>query len=104
VVTPEAFEKMIRKYAKDTLISEDIQACFDTISRQNNGYYITYSEFENVFTLNNPGRNVRMAVFPEAKKIEEERRIVTKILDWALKRKYSSEDAFERLVRSVSRD
>ena len=95
---------MVRKYAKDTVSSEDIQACFEAIARKNDGWYITYNEFESVFKLNNPGRNVQLAVFPEAKKIEEERRIVTKILDWALKRKYSSEDAFERLVRSVSRD
>ena len=102
-MTPEAFERTVRKYAKEMFTSDDIMNCFEGISKRNEDF-LTYDEFENAFKVNDPQVNVRTSVFPKVKKIEEEQRIERKILDWMLKRKYSSEDVFEKLLRSVSRE
>jgi len=102
-LTPEAFERIVRKYAKEMFTSDDIMNCFEGIPKRNEDF-VTYDEFENAFKVNDPQVNVRTSIFPKVKKIEEEQRIERKILDWMLKRKYSSEDVFEKLLRSVSRE
>ena len=64
---------------------------------------ITYNEFEKMYSVNNPARNVQLARFPDAVRAEEEAQVLKKVHEWMYKRQYNAEQAFERLLSSANR-
>ena len=102
VLTYFAFENMIQKYVRTICTKKELKVLFDSIPKAFSDY-LTFNEFEAAFKISIPQRDVKMSLYPEAKRYAEEKRIILKVLEWQHKRKYTSEDAFERLLRSVQR-
>ena len=97
-----AFEKMANGYAKSLWTARELRAMFEGIPRSLPDF-LSFGEFEAAFKIAIPDRDVKLALYPEAKRHSEEKRIVTKVLEWLHRRGYPAEAAFERLLRSVSR-
>jgi hypothetical protein len=93
---------MVQKYAKTICTKKELRVLFESIPKAFSDY-LSFNEFEAAFKVAVPAVDAKKSLYPDAKRHAEEKRIIAKVLEWQHRRKYPADDAFERLLRCVSR-
>ena len=95
----ELFFILVSRYSNNVINKADAEQAFLQVCKsvakatQPDKDYLTWQEFE---------KNFKMLI-PDPEKFQNETRVIQQVKDWMNSRHYSSEGAFEKLLRSVDR-